>query len=66
MTFDRTFKDTLAALEADARAVGMSDSELARASGVSRSTLQRWRQNAPETVRAVTKMQKAIDARRRA
>lgn len=58
--FDAVFKQTLADLEARARAVGMTWNSLCKEAGIARATPDRWRANSPKTVELVTKMQTIV------
>lgn len=58
--FDAVFQVSLERLLAEAKAVGLSVSALCRRAGASRTTPDRWRQQAPETIRLLAKMQTIV------
>lgn len=59
--FKRTFQDTLDEIEAEAKAMGSSMTQVCAAAGISRTTPDRWKKHLPKTVRIVADMQAAIE-----
>ena len=55
--FEQLFRETLDKLEEDAKSVGSNLTELCREAGISRTTPDRWKAQAPITVRHIANLQ---------
>lgn len=64
-TFEAAFKQRLAAIESDAKALGLNWTSICKEAGLSRATPDRWKKKTPKTIEVVTQME-AIVARHKA
>lgn len=58
--FDAVFQASLDRIIREAKAAGLSVSALCRRAGISRTTPDRWRQESPETIRLLARMEKIV------
>lgn len=58
--FTQVFRDRLDQLEKDALAVGLDFTKICRATGVSRSTPDRWKRKVPKTVALIAEMERVV------
>ncbi|MDP3328759.1 hypothetical protein [Parvibaculum sp.] len=63
-SFGIAFDDAIAALHADAKALGVSISQICEEAGVSRATPHRYLKVRPTTVDTVERLQAAVDKHR--
>ena len=63
--FEAVFQEALDQIYADSKEVGIALIDLAEEVGISRAQFARWKRKAPATIQAMTKLQAAIEARRR-
>ena len=63
-TFDELFREAIDQIYEDTRESGIPLIDLAEEVGISRAQFSRWRRSPPATIRAVTKLQEAIKARK--
>lgn len=59
-SFQQEFRARLDSIEARAKAVGLTITHVCRMSGIARATPDRWRQEAPLSVRLVDKMEAVV------
>jgi len=64
-TFEDVFRQRVAKIESDARAVGLNFTSICKEAGISRATPDRWKRATPNTVSIVTRMEEIV-ARKRA
>ena len=64
--FDEVFQHALEQIKADAKAVGMSLTEVCRLAGVARASPDRWKERSPKTIEMMKAMQDVINTRRAA
>lgn len=61
--FEQVFKDAMAEIRHEAQLAEMSMADVCRDAGVARASPDRWKV-APKTIKAVAKMQRAINKRK--
>lgn len=62
--FVNVFHCAIDAIEADAKAVGLTLTSICRDLEVSRATPDRWRKKVPKTIEIMAAMQKVVDDKR--
>ncbi len=60
-TFTDTFKQRLAAVEANAKAAGLNFTSICKEAGISRATPDRWKKSTPKTVEILTQMEAVLE-----
>jgi hypothetical protein len=59
-TFEAVFRQRVAKIEADARAVGLNMTSICKDAGISRATPDRWKRGTPRTIEIVDQMEQIV------
>jgi hypothetical protein len=62
--FDDVFKKRVAALEAEAHAVGLNFTSICKEAGISRATPDRWKRETPKTIKIISAMEEIVAKRK--
>lgn len=60
MTFTKTFRDRLSAIETEAFAMGLNWTTICKDAGISRATPDRWKRSTPATIKLIDKMEQVV------